>query len=143
VPFVIGIDKVCHIRDWITKEGVVGVDVVAAIQVEVAHPLSEELHMTLVGLKDLLQDSALVKQIRQTSHIGRVEKTNLQEVFVADMVAKEWNTFDETDVCDEDGFGICCISSVGDCESMVGGYPEGCDVFIDSDAIERTSVFDV
>jgi hypothetical protein len=143
MPFMVRIDKVGHIRDWVAEEGVVGVDIVAAVQIEVAHPLSEKLQMALVRLEDLLQDSTLVEQIGQACHIGRVEKVNLQEVFVADMIAEVWNAFDETDVCDKDGFGICRVSSVGDCQSMVDGEPESCDILVDRDAIERAGVFDV
>ncbi|KAG9701340.1 hypothetical protein KCU76_g69, partial [Aureobasidium melanogenum] len=59
------IGELVDVRDWITKEGIVCVDIIAAVQVEVAHPLGKKLHVALVWLERLLQNGALMNQRRE------------------------------------------------------------------------------
>lgn len=69
-----------------------------AVQVVVAHPLRDVLHVTFVRLQRPFHYSTLMKKIGQTSDIKWVEEIDLEEKSIANMVTVERYSFDQGDV---------------------------------------------
>ena len=87
--------------------------------------------MALIRLQYPLHDRTLVQQVCEARHVQGIEKVYLEEVLVADSVAKERDAFDEGDVADEDGFAIIGIAPITDGEGMVNTRAQISNVSID------------
>lgn len=88
--------------------------------------------MTFVWLKDSRKNGTLVQKVCESSHVGWIEQVDLEEEFIANIVAVEGDSFHrrymryEGPVC-----GIVRISSVGQGEGMIDGEGQGLDVVAD------------
>jgi hypothetical protein len=119
------------VGNWASELNFGAVDIVAAVQVVVTHPLQNVLKMALVWLEHAVHDSALMQQVRKSRHVQWVEHVHLEEHLVSNTVSKEWHAFDERDVTDIDRLSIVRIAAVGGSEGMVYRGAKGDDVCID------------
>ena len=81
--------------------------------------------MTFVWLEHSVQDSPLVQEIGETSHVYRVEQVDLHKGLVSNTIAKKWHALYEGDVTNIDGLSIVGVAAIGCGESMVNRGSEG------------------
>ena len=60
----------------------------------------------------------------------RIKQIDLQEEPVSNIVAEEWNAFDNGNVANINRFSIVDITPIGSCKSMIDGISKGKDICV-------------
>jgi hypothetical protein len=110
--------------DGSTKHDLLGLDIVAAVEVVVDHELQEILEMGLIRLELLRHDQPLLKEVGQSGHDERVEHIDFEIEAVANMEAVKGNALYEGDSSDESGLLPAGIPAVAYAQGMVYGRME-------------------
>lgn len=104
-----------------TKFDFTAIDVCTSVKIVVTHPLQEILHVAFVRLKNFLHDCSLAQEIGQASHVKRIEHVDLEEEFVANIIAIERHTLDKTDMGDKRSLAIVHVSAITHSKGMIDG----------------------
>ena len=77
--------------------------------------------MAFVWLENLLHNRALPQKVCQTGHVEWIQHVDFEKIPIADIIAVEGDTLDESDVSNEDNFFLVHIAAIADCKGMVDG----------------------
>lgn len=91
----------------------------ASVQVVIAHPLRNVLHVRLVRLEGSFHHSSLVQKVHKAIHMERVQKIDLEEEPPSYVIPIEWNTLHQGDMRHKSGLPVVCIPTEADSQSIV------------------------
>ena len=97
---------------WSSEFDFLAIDIRAAIQVVIAHPLGQVLHMALIRLEHSLHDGAFSQQIGKSGHMEWIKEIDLEVELIPYVEAIERNAFDQRDTRNELGVAIVHIPPV-------------------------------
>ena len=119
MPAVRQISKFKVLWDWRAEFCLATLDIRTTIQIIVAHPLRDVLQMALVGLKRTVHHSTLKQEVRQSSHIERIEQIYFEEKLISHMVSIKRNTFHQSDMRNKGWFFANIVITVAHCQRMI------------------------